>query len=135
MADYQDAGFEAFGYRFDITDEEEVEAAVKEIESNGDGKLSTVCILPADASTDSLPVSEPWLKILRTPIDCFALAAENVGLTSRPDPNDEILQGWIRSQVHLDNLEARPFNATGIGIARAANGTLYYTQLYVTFPR
>ena len=64
----------------------------------------------------------------------FALAAENVGLTSKRDPNREILGGWIRSQVHRKNLVMRPFNATGIGVAQAADGTLYYTQLYLTFP-
>ena len=26
-------------------------------------------------------------------------------------------------------------NATGIGIARAPDGRLFYTQLYVTYPR
>ena len=65
----------------------------------------------------------------------FSLAAENAGMTSRGDPNREILGGWLTSPVHRRNLEAPPFNATGIGIARAADGTYYYTQLYVTFPR
>ncbi len=65
----------------------------------------------------------------------FAMAGENVGLTSRQDPNREILSGWIASKVHRDNLMARPYNASGIGVARAADGSLYYTQLYVTFPR
>jgi len=65
----------------------------------------------------------------------FAMAGENVGLTSRSGPTDEILGGWIRSEVHRKNLVARPYNATGIGVARADDGTLYYTQLYLTFPR
>lgn len=34
VAAYADAGFTAAGYRFDVTDEDEVEAAVKEIESD-----------------------------------------------------------------------------------------------------
>jgi uncharacterized protein YkwD len=65
----------------------------------------------------------------------FTLAAENAGMTSRSDPNREILEGWLHSDVHRRNLYAPPFNATGIGIARAADGTFYYTQLYVTLPR
>ena len=65
----------------------------------------------------------------------FTLAAENAGMTSRPDPNTEILQGWLHSADHRRNLYAPPFNATGIGIARAADGTFYYTQLYITLPR
>ena len=65
----------------------------------------------------------------------FTLAAENAGLTSRGDPNREILQGWLHSEDHRRNLYAPPFNATGIGVAQAADGTFYYTQLYVTLPR
>jgi len=65
----------------------------------------------------------------------FSLAAENIGSTDRADPNREILTGWIQSPVHRKNLFAPPFNATGIGIARAQNGALIYTQVYVTYPR
>ena len=62
-------------------------------------------------------------------------AGENVGLTNRADPTREIVAGWLASPVHRQNLLAPMFNATGIGIARAADGTLFYTQLYVTYPR
>src|SRR5262245_10625896 len=65
----------------------------------------------------------------------FSLAAENAGLTSKSDPNREILSGWIASPVHRENLYAPPWNATGIGIAEAPDGSFYYTQLYVTYPR
>jgi uncharacterized protein YkwD len=68
-------------------------------------------------------------------VEGFSMAGENVGMTTKPNPNDEILGGWIHSKVHLDNLLAAPFNATGLGIARSADGTLYYTQLYLNFPR
>lgn len=65
----------------------------------------------------------------------FTLAGENAGLTNRADPSDEILRNWIASPAHADNLYAPPFNRTGIGIARAADGTWYVTQLYVTVPK
>ncbi len=68
-------------------------------------------------------------------ISGFTLAAENAGMTSRGDPNNEIFQGWLHSADHRRNLVAPPFNATGIGIARATDGTFYYTQLYITLPR
>jgi uncharacterized protein YkwD len=68
-------------------------------------------------------------------VDGFTLAAENLGATNRADPNREILVGWLNSKVHRDNLLAPPFNATGIGVARSDDGALYYTQLYVTYPR
>lgn len=82
------------------------------------------------------PEGADWVDRLRAAgVEGFAMAGENVGLTSRPGPNREILEGWEASPVHRENLVARFYNATGIGIARAADGTLYYTQLYVSFPR
>ena len=68
-------------------------------------------------------------------IEGFTLAAENLGRTNQSDPNREILSGWLQSAVHRNNLYAPPFNATGIGIARGPDGSLIYTQLYVTYPR
>lgn len=65
----------------------------------------------------------------------FAMAGENVGMTNRADPNREILDGWLASPVHRKNLMAPAFNATGVGVATAADGTLYYTQLYTSVPR
>jgi uncharacterized protein YkwD len=65
----------------------------------------------------------------------FSLAGENIGLTNRGDPNREIVVGWLESPVHRENLLAPFFNTTGIGIAVAPSGALYYTQVYVTFPR
>jgi uncharacterized protein YkwD len=65
----------------------------------------------------------------------FTLAGENVGMTNRAGPNAEIFHGWLASRDHYENLSAPAFNATGVGIARRADGTLFYTQVYVTFPR
>ena len=86
-------------------------------------------------SHDTPEGANPVDRIQRSGLDGFTLAGENVGMTSRSDPNREILDGWLVSPVHRENLLAPAFNATGIGVARAADGTLYYTQLYVTFPR
>jgi uncharacterized protein YkwD len=74
-------------------------------------------------------------RLERAKVAGFTLAAENLGITDRPDPNREILRAWIESEAHRTNLFSPPFNATGIGIARAPNGSLVYTQLYVTYPR
>ena len=82
------------------------------------------------------PEGSNWVDRLRAGgIQGFALAGENVGQTNRSMPNAEILEGWKASPVHRENLTARPYNATGIGIARAPDGTLFYTQVYLTFPR
>lgn len=74
-------------------------------------------------------------RLQRGGVTDITLAGENVGLTNRGDPNAEIVQGWLASPIHRQNLLAPMFNTTGIGVARAADGTLYYTQLYVTVPR
>lgn len=71
----------------------------------------------------------------RAQVSGFTLAAENIGATSRPSPNQEIVTSWLNSSIHRSNLLAPVFNATGIGIARGADGSLLYTQLYVTYPR
>ena len=68
-------------------------------------------------------------------IQGFSLAAENIGLTSRSEPTREILKGWLDSPLHRQNLHTPAFNATGIGVARRADGSLIYTQLYITLPR
>jgi len=68
-------------------------------------------------------------------VDGFSMAGENVGMTTKADPNGEILQGWIHSPAHRENLLNAPYNATGLGIARSSDGALYYTQLYLSFPK
>jgi uncharacterized protein YkwD len=78
---------------------------------------------------------DPLGRLKRAGVEGFSLAGENAGQTSKRDPSREILVGWLASPVHRQNLHAPPWNATGIGIAKGADGTLYYTQLYVTYPR
>lgn len=79
--------------------------------------------------------SNPVDRIQRGIVSGFTLAAENLGKTNRSDPNTEIIRSWLASPEHRRNLLAPPFNTTGIGIARANDGSLLYTQLYVTYPR
>ena len=74
-------------------------------------------------------------RLAQAGVDGFTLAAENIGATSRPQPNREIVSGWLASPTHRRNLLTPAFNATGIGIARAPDGSLLYTQVYVTYPR
>jgi uncharacterized protein YkwD len=82
------------------------------------------------------PDGELWpQRIERAQIRGYTLAGENVAQTNEADANRAVLEGWRNSPDHRRNLEFRAFNATGIGIARAPDGRLLYTQLYVTFPR
>jgi uncharacterized protein YkwD len=79
--------------------------------------------------------ANPLDRIQNGGVEGFTLAAENLGRTDRSNPNQEIVFNWLRSPDHRRNLLAPPFNGTGIGIARAADGSLIYTQLYVSVPR
>jgi uncharacterized protein YkwD len=65
----------------------------------------------------------------------YSLAAENLGKTTDGAPVREILNGWMFSKVHRKNLLAPPFNTTGIGAARAPDGSVLVVQLYATLPR
>jgi len=82
------------------------------------------------------PEGRDWVdRLAAADVSGFTMAAENVAQTNRSEPNREILEGWKQSPAHRENLLSRPMNATGIGIARAADGRLFYTQLYLHFPR
>ena len=78
---------------------------------------------------------DPPQRMKRAGVSGYSLAGENVGTTTRSDPNREIVDAWMASPVHRDNVLAPVFNSTGVGIARSADGTWYYTQLYGTRPR
>jgi uncharacterized protein YkwD len=86
-------------------------------------------------SHESPEGANPVDRITGGGVDGFTLAAENLGKTNRGDPNREIVQSWLASPDHRRNLLSPPFNTTGIGIARTADGFLVYTQVYVTYPR
>ena len=74
-------------------------------------------------------------RLERAQVGAFTLAAENLGATNQAAPTRAIVSAWQASEVHRRNLHAPAFNATGIGVARAADGRLLYTQVYVTYPR
>jgi len=78
---------------------------------------------------------DPPARLKRGGVEGVTLLGENVGTTSRLDPNREIVGAWMASPDHQHNIVAPAFNLTGIGIAHAADGSLYYVQLYATRPR
>ncbi|MER3434158.1 MAG: CAP domain-containing protein [Leptolyngbya sp. ERB_1_1] len=56
---------------------------------------------------------------------------ENVGwVMSRRSPAQKVVQAWIKSQKHRDNIEG-DFSMTGIGIGLSAMGEYYFTQDFV----
>jgi len=56
---------------------------------------------------------------------------ENVGwVMSHRGPAEKVVQAWIKSQKHRDNIEG-DFSMTGIGIGLSAMGEYYFTQDFV----
>lgn len=61
--------------------------------------------------------------------------AENVFmLLNLPDPAAVAVNGWIDSPGHRHNIEG-DYDLTGVGIARAEDGSLYFTQIFVRSKR
>ncbi|MEP0917821.1 CAP domain-containing protein [Leptolyngbya sp. DQ-M1] len=57
--------------------------------------------------------------------------SENVAwIMSRRDPIGQVVEAWIKSQKHRENIEGN-FNVTGIGIGLSAMGEYYFTQDFV----
>lgn len=79
--------------------------------------------------------ANPLDRLARGHVDGFSMAAENIGMTNKQTPASEIVAAWMRSPVHRVNLLAPAFNTTGIGVARAHDGSWIATQLYLTYPR
>ena len=61
----------------------------------------------------------------------WASVAENVFmLLNLSDPAAVAVGGWIDSPGHRQNIEG-DYDLTGIGIVRAEDGSLYFTQIFV----
>ena len=56
------------------------------------------------------------------------VAAENVA--SGPMGAREVVDGWLHSPGHRRNIEG-DFHLTGIGVATASNGMVYFTQIFI----
>jgi uncharacterized protein YkwD len=61
-----------------------------------------------------------------------ARIAENVAWNDRPEDLSArvAVAGWLQSAGHRANIEGN-YLSTGIGVARAPGGALYYTQIFV----
>lgn len=57
---------------------------------------------------------------------------ENLFFCEGYDEFDRLaVSGWMKSPSHRRNILERKYNATGIGVARARNGEIYITQIFV----
>jgi uncharacterized protein YkwD len=56
--------------------------------------------------------------------------AENVAYAwGYNNPDEIVVQGWIKSDGHRKNMEG-DYNVTGIGVAQGSDGAYYFTQLF-----
>jgi uncharacterized protein YkwD len=68
------------------------------------------------------------IEVLRNHLGPLHVAAENVA--SGPMSAREVVDGWLHSPGHRRNIEG-DFRLTGIGLARRADGMIYFTQIFV----
>jgi uncharacterized protein YkwD len=66
----------------------------------------------------------------------FRLLAENIGAsTIAGDRLESIVEEWLRSRDHRENLLNPAFNTSGLAIVEAPDGRTIVVELYATYPR
>ena len=76
----------------------------------------------------------PLDRVQQAGVTGFELLAENIGASDASDDRLEaILQAWLASPVHRENLLHPSFNTSGIGIERGPDGRTVAVQLFATF--
>ena len=76
----------------------------------------------------------PLQRVQAAGIGGFRLLAENIGDTNvSGDRAGAILEAWMRSPIHRENVLNPAFNSGGLGMARTPDGRLIAVQLYATF--
>ena len=76
----------------------------------------------------------PLDRVRAAGVDGFRLLAENIGSSSaRGDRVGIVIEHWLDSPVHRENLLTPAFNTTGIGIGRGPADQTIYVQLFATF--
>lgn len=59
----------------------------------------------------------------------FSAAAENIAYGQRSAK--EVVTAWMNSPGHRANILSASYTQTGVGAAKKANGTLYWTQMFI----
>lgn len=59
----------------------------------------------------------------------FSAAAENIAYGQRTAA--EVMNSWMNSAGHKANILSKSVTQIGVGAAKAANGTIYWTQLFL----
>lgn len=64
----------------------------------------------------------------------YQAAGENIYMDDARDPAGlaaRAIQGWLKSATHRETMLSDKFEETGVGVARASDGSLYVTQDFV----
>ena len=59
----------------------------------------------------------------------FTAAGENIAYGQRTP--EEVMNSWMNSSGHRANILSRTYNQIGVGVAKASNGTYYWTQMFI----
>jgi uncharacterized YkwD family protein/spore coat assembly protein SafA len=59
----------------------------------------------------------------------FSAAAENIAYGQKTPR--EVVAGWMNSPGHRANILSASYTQTGVGAAKKADGTLYWTQMFI----
>ena len=62
----------------------------------------------------------------------WSTLAENIAYNQGfDDPAGFAVERWLKSEKHRENIMRASFTHTGLGVARAADGRIYFTQVFV----
>lgn len=59
----------------------------------------------------------------------FSAAGENIAMGQKTPA--EVMNGWMNSTGHRNNILSRIFTQIGVGAAKNKNGTIYWTQQFI----
>ncbi|HEX8097217.1 MAG TPA: CAP domain-containing protein [Pyrinomonadaceae bacterium] len=69
----------------------------------------------------------------RRGISGWQILAENVAYNQGfEDPAGFAVERWMRSDKHRGNILNRQFTRSGIGVAQAADGSIFFTQVFIS---
>jgi uncharacterized protein YkwD len=62
----------------------------------------------------------------------YTVAGENIACAEAPITLTDVVNKWMASKAHRENILERNFVETGLGIAKDETGVVYYTQVFGT---
>ena len=73
------------------------------------------------------------MRASETGVTGWSAIAENIAYNAGyDDPAAFAVERWLLSTKHRENILRDEFTHSGIGVARAADGRVYFTQVFVT---